>query len=483
MDSNHINNLFLRSALTEENPFMTNADVLQWIEERKKDVFVNIEKIKFSDLKEWKLDHNKGNLHHKSGRFFSIEGIKVQTNTGEVQQWYQPIINQPEIGLLGIITKEIDGILYFLLQAKIEPGNLNLVQLAPTLQATESNFKQVHKGSKPEFLNYFINPKQDSIMLNQLQSEQGARFLKKRNRNIIVYTEDNIKDRKDFLWLTLGQIKKLMKFNNVVNMDTRTVISGIPYGRYSPDQLALFETYNLKTNENTFSYDLLISSLDYDSSLHSYDEIISWFTTLKAKHELKVERKSLFDLEGWKISDEEIYNERNKYFKVFVANISIENREVKSWQQPLIKPIDDGIIAFVIKKINGIMHLLVQAKLECGNYDILEMAPTVQCITDSYDVSEDLPFLNYVLNAEPDQIKLDTLQSEEGGRFFQEQNRNLIIQADENFPEEIPENYIWMTISQLNMFLKFNNYLNIQSRSLLAAVDFLQEFEFISGEL
>jgi len=248
MDSNHINNLFLRSALTEENPFMSITDVLAWIEDRKKAVFVNIEKIKFADLKEWKLDQHKGNLHHNSGRFFSIEGIEVNTNAGEVKHWCQPIIKQPEIGLLGILTKEIDGILYFLLQAKIEPGNINFVQLAPTLQATESNFKQVHKGNKPEFLEYFINPDQDAVMLNQLQSEQGARFLKKRNRNIIVYTKDKIKERDDFIWLTLGQIKKLMAHDNLVNMDTRTVISGIPYGRYNSDQLALFETYNVKNN-------------------------------------------------------------------------------------------------------------------------------------------------------------------------------------------------------------------------------------------
>lgn len=462
---------------------MSNADVLQWIEARKKAVLVNIEKIKFSDLKEWKFDHDKGNLHHQSGRFFSIEGIEVNTNAGEVQHWCQPIINQPEIGLLGIITKEIDGILYFMLQAKIEPGNINFVQLAPTLQATESNFKQVHKGNKPDFLDYFMNPDPKHVMLNQLQSEQGARFLKKRNRNIIVYTKDMIKESDNFIWLTLGQIKKLMSYDNLINMDTRTVISGIPYGRYNSDQLALFETYNVKTNESTFSYDLLRSSLDFESALHSYDEIIGWFTDLKLKYELEVKPKSLFKLTNWNIGDWEISHEKNKYFKIFVANISIENREVKTWQQPLVEPIDNGIIAFIIKKINGIMHLLVQAKLECGNYDILEMAPTVQCITDSYDASEELPFLNYVLKATPEQIKLDTLQSEEGGRFYREQNRNMIIQADENFPDEIPENFIWMTISQLNMFLKFNNYLNIQSRSLLAAVDFLQEFEFISGEI
>ena len=50
--------------------------------------------------------------------------------------WDQPIIDQPEIGFLGILCKEIKGSLHFLLQAKIEPGNKNFVQLSPTLQAT-----------------------------------------------------------------------------------------------------------------------------------------------------------------------------------------------------------------------------------------------------------------------------------------------------------------------------------------------------------
>jgi oxidase EvaA len=78
-----------------------------------------------------------------------------------------------------------------------------------------------------------------------------------------------------------------------------------------------------------------------------------------------------------------------------------------------------------------------------------------------------------VLNAKPEQIVFDTLQSEEGGRFFREQNRNMIIVANEEIPEQLPDKYIWMTLNQLYTFLKFNNYLNIQARSLIAAISFV----------
>ncbi len=110
-----------------------------------------------------------GNLIHESGKFFSIEGITVRTNWGQVPEWDQPIINQPEIGLLGILAKRINGILHFLMQAKIEPGNINLVQISPTLQATKSNAARVHKGNPPHYLDYFTAERRNvRVLLDQL---------------------------------------------------------------------------------------------------------------------------------------------------------------------------------------------------------------------------------------------------------------------------------------------------------------------------
>ena len=153
--------------------------------------------------------------------------------------------------------------------------------------------------------------------------------------------------------------------------------------------------------------------------------------------------------------------------------MSISNREVKTWYQPLVKPSQQGLVAFLVKKINGVFHFLVQAKLECGNFDILEIAPTLQYLTGSYSVQDDLHFLLYVLNAKKDQIRIDTLQSEEGGRFYREQYRNMIIEVNDDFDEDVPSNYTWMTLNQLVTFLEFNNYLNIQARSLISIINFI----------
>ena len=104
----------------------------------------------------------------------------------------------------------------------------------------------------------------------------------------------------------------------------------------------------------------------------------------------------------------------------------------------------------------------------------MELAPTVQCLTGKYrGENNSQPFVNYVLNAPKEEILFDTLQSEEGGRFYHEQNRNMLIRVGDDFPVDIPENYRWMTLCQLFNFLKFNNFLNIQARSLLSALKFV----------
>ena len=107
---------FLKSALTEENPFISTDEVREWLKQRNEAVHVKIEQVKFADMKQWYTAPQDGSIRHESGRFFSIEGVRVRTNWGNVPEWSQPIINQPEVGILGIITKEYNGILYFLMQ-------------------------------------------------------------------------------------------------------------------------------------------------------------------------------------------------------------------------------------------------------------------------------------------------------------------------------------------------------------------------------
>lgn len=460
------NNIRLTDSLgSRVGPAGSVEDILDWLIERNRQVRVNIDLVDFDCLSGWHFDPDSGDLEHISGKFFGIRGVEISTEGFPLlrENWTQPIIDQPEVGILGIVCSMIDGVLCFLMQAKIEPGNLNCVQLSPTLQATRSNYMQVHKGKAPRYLEYFRNAERHQIWLDQLQSEQGGRFLRKRNRNIVIEVKDEIEPHPDFLWVTLGQLKALMRHDNVVNMDTRTVLSGLGW----EDCDMLFVQDRVSSVRGC----AMLRSLEKETDGQGINHTLFWLSELKSRYSLNTRLIPLRKVKEWEIHAGEIVRPDRLFFRVIGAQVTIENREVASWAQPLIQPMQDGLCALIMKQIDGVMHFLVQAKLECGNFDVVELAPTVQCLTGSFRSGRPV-FLDYVFNARKEQIIFDINQSEEGGRFYHEQNRNLLLEAEEDFPgNEIPDNFRWVTLRELREFLRFNNYLNIQLRSLLAAID------------
>ena len=61
--------------------------------------------------------------------------------------------------------------------------------------------------------------------------------------------------------------------------------------------------------------------------------------------------------------------------------------------------------------------------------------------------------------------------SEEGGRFYHEQNHNYIIEIEPQELEELPEGYFWIDYGTLNYMIQINNCLNIQLRNLLSLIE------------
>lgn len=446
----------VRSLLTLDNPYNGTDEVVAWVARRNREVRVEVNPVPFRELRGWRFDPATGDLCHETGRFFSIVGADVYVNDGRERRWTQPLVNQPEVGYLGIVCRVVDGVVYFLLQAKVEPGNVNCVQLSPTLQATRSNYMRVHGGRAPAYLGHFMDAAPGQIVLDQLQSEQGARFFRKRNRNVIVRVDGEVEAGEDFRWLTLGQIRRLMRVDNLVNMDTRTVLSGLRFDVAGAEG-ELFESERAVDGVDTV------------------DGILHRMSALKSKYELVTEKIPLRDVRDWWVSDDEISRPDGRFFRVLGVDVSISNREVSHWCQPLVQPMNEGLCALFAKRIGGVVHVLLQAKIECGNFDVVEFAPTIQCLTGDYrnPVGYVPRFLeDFLSGACVERVVFDTRQSEEGGRFYHEQNRNVLCFVNDLIPDEPPENFLWLTLGQVKEFLRFNNYLNIQVRSLISALEY-----------
>ncbi|MGH3434374.1 MAG: NDP-hexose 2,3-dehydratase family protein [Thermocrispum sp.] len=429
------------SAAATDGVGIATADVPDWLAARKAACLAEVRQIPFAELDGWSFADN-GDLRHRSGRFFSVEGLHVVRPEG---QWQQPIINQPEIGILGILAKEFDGTLHFLMQAKMEPGNPNLVQLSPTVQATRSNYTKAHGGAKVKYLEYFLTPDRDRVLTDVLQSEHGAWFLHKRNRNMIVEVDGYVPVEDDFRWLTLGQIGALLREDNVVNMDSRTVLASAQMVQAEPTAL--------------------LSDID----------LLSWFTGERARHDVHTHRIPLRDVDGWVRDEHFIRRADNRFFRVVAIAVDGAGREVSGWTQPIFEPVGAGVVGFVYRTFAGVGHVLVHARVEGGFLDTAELGPTVQYVPENY---AHLPtvqrpmFLDLMLDASAERIRYEAVHSEEGGRFLNAESRYLIVETDESTtPTDPPPGYHWITPGQLNWLAGHSRYLNVQARTLLAILN------------
>ncbi|NQU63879.1 MAG: NDP-hexose 2,3-dehydratase family protein, partial [SAR324 cluster bacterium] len=265
-----------------------------------------------------------------------------------------------------------------------------------------------------------------------------------------------------------------------VNMDTRSVISSISF---DPENITskkplkeevLANCLNdfplVSKSRSGFGEKLMVSSHPNTTALHSFDAILRKIAKRKFECELNVQLIALNEVEKWIQTPKEIYHPDRRFFSVIGVHVEAMNREVSSWDQPIIKQDNPGLVGFIVKEIGGVLHFLTQLKLESGVMDLLEISPTVQCITGNYSDKLLPKFVNEMLQQENSETIADVFQSEEGGRFFRESNQNLILLANELFQPEEERDFIWMSMGQLKQFIKFNNFLNVEARSLLACL-------------
>lgn len=442
----------------------SQEDIQQWIDSRYKDLRVNIKKKDFSYDGFWYYDEEDGYIRNKNNSFFQLAGYQEIEEDMIINE--QPVIIQNEIGYLGIICKRINGELNFLMQAKIEPGNVNKIQISPTIQATKSNFTRRHGGNIPPYLDFFINASNYKIVVDQIQSEQSSRFYKKRNRNIIIYIEDEIEVIDSHKWMTLGQIKELMKIDNLVNMDTRTVLSCIPFSKESLSEEELLKA------EDYFVDKALYKSIFEHSTDSIFEKIfnkINDYKMYKKEHSRLVPIKSL---QSWDVGKREIVCKTPYDFKIIYCYIEIEGREVKYWEQPLVEALGIAILGIFTCVQDGVRKFLVRVKPEVGCFDSVEIGPVVQLEPTNPRNEMNLVEKKFMEKLEKQEgIAKDIMLSEEGGRFYHEQNRNVIIEISADEVEKLPSEYFWADFATLNKMVQFNNCLNIQLRNLLSLLD------------
>ena len=418
-----------------------------------------VRRVPFGELAGWSVAPGSGDLVHDSGRFFAVRGIQVRTNHGHVPQWWQPIIHQPETGILGFLAKEFNGVLHLLAQVKTEPGNVNPAQLSPTVQATRSNYLRAHRGAAVPYLEYFLQ-RRGQVLVDVLQSEQGSWFLGKQNRNMVLEVTEDIEHDDDFAWLTLGQIYELMRHPNLVNMDTRTVLACLPIRAEPPDWHA--------------GPAAPLSLASGSGAEHHRSGMSGWLARRKAHYQLSTSLVPLNHVLDWHRRPWEICHRTGKYFSIVGVAVAATNREVRTWCQPLLQPCGDGLVAFVIHRGAEGLRVLVHADVRPGYRHVVEIGPTVQCTPLNFADSpgRQPEFVDLVLS-EDVVVHYDVPQSEEGGRFHHAVTRHLIVEVSDPAALGTPPDYFWITLAELSDRIRSGFQVNIEARSLFACLQTL----------
>jgi oxidase EvaA len=208
---------------------------------------------------------------------------------------------------------------------------------------------------------------------------------------------------------------------------------------------------------------------------YNFKKTLYWYLKIKSKNKTKVKSIHLEKMKKWTYNKHKgvITHDSGEFFCIEGKRIVNSDREVKSWDQPFIKQVNynGGIIGLVRTNINGIPHYLVDAKYEPGNYNDIQLSPSLQATYSN---------LNRIHKGEKNKVVTKYFKNnyktirkfwvtEDGGRLFKKRNLHWIIQytGKINLPGKT---YRWMTLWELDKFIKLGYYVGPHLRSILSLI-------------
>ena len=231
---------------------------------------------------------------------------------------------------------------------------------------------------------------------------------------------------------------------------------------------------NLYQSKKIFFYENNIEKMSNWSN-SDFKKTLNWYNKIRKLNKTKVKNIHLEEMDKWNYDKKKgiIRHTSGEFFSIEGKRITNSNREVKGWDQPFIKQIGykGGIIGLVRSTINGVPHYLIDAKFEPGNYNEIQLSPSLQATYSN---------LNRVhLGNKPKVVNIyfkknfKTIRkfwvTEDGGRLYKKRNLHWIIQYHGKI--DIPgPTYKWLTLWELDRFIKMGYYVGPHLRSILSLI-------------
>lgn len=399
--------------------------------------------------REWALGN--GAIRHKSGRFFAVVGIHAMHADGNRVE--QPLLDQREVGTLAFVIRPYAESTEVLVQAKVEPGNIGTIQLAPSFQATASNAACIHGGTPPPLHELISRASKSLLVADSLQSEQGSRFYGKFNRNCSLLVSGEVSHGPYHRWMPARELCGLLAENYLINTDARSSLVCSDW-----EILAKGQPFS----GHGFAAELLASYRLADSDAYKPLQAVLCELNEPAAWRDAPKIQSLDQLLGWKVSEEGPEPEAGKPFRLRHIQVHALSREVTEWDQPIVQSAGCGQVALPIGRYHGIPHFLFRTSCEPGFGSRVELTPALTA-QPGESHSDDAFTSDLLISGR--QI-ISCLQSEEGGRFLFDENNYVLLDVGDVM--QPPNGYHWVSLAQIRELLARGKCLTNEARSVLS---------------
>lgn len=420
---------------------MIDGGLRGWLEQRRTASGLRVQRVSLADCAEWVLDRE---LRHRTGRYFQVVGVDVQS--GSYAGWSQPMLRQTEIGILGFLARPAGAGHEWLLQAKTEPGNVGGTQIAPTVQATRSNYQRVHGGAPTRYLEWFLGEPEATVAADVVASEQGTRFLSKRNRNLVVTTSAAVAAGPSWRWVSSATLRSALRADFVVNTDARSVLVSAPW-RLLSDETQPFGPADAEGFRGRLAASYA-TPRQADAATAQLQQA--------REHPSAVLERPLDDLAHWRVDEWGICSTDESAPSVIFVDVAAADREVPAWSQPLLAATTVTTCELWCCERDGVLQFLFRCSPEPGLTHGAELAPTVQ----SDLVQSPLP------RPARAEVRLAAAQSDEGGRFYRTVCRYTVVEVGD-LAQETPADGVWLTLGDIAALASRSAFTN-EARSVIS---------------
>jgi oxidase EvaA len=223
-DGDGLRAALVRSCAADAPSLHPMGEILSWITDLRTRTEITTTIVPLDAVQGWHRE--PACIRHESGLFFDVVGVEVSAGGREVANWTQPMLAPHGTGIVAFLVREIGGVLHALVRARVEPGFVDVIELAPTVQCTPENYACLPRAARPPYLDEVLRAGPERTRFSSVLSEEGGRFHHARNSYRIVETDlDPLGVPAEYRWLTVRQLSELLRHSHYVNIQARTMIA------------------------------------------------------------------------------------------------------------------------------------------------------------------------------------------------------------------------------------------------------------------